>query len=56
MPLNDDPEALTDEEYAELAERNRQACMDAGEAACSDAPPLSIVAAALARLDLNNHG
>jgi hypothetical protein len=51
MPLNDDPSALSDDEYDELTERNRQACMDAGQAACGDAPPLSVVAAALGRLD-----
>ena len=42
MPLNDDPEALTDEEYWELVSRDAQRC--------PNAVPPDVLAQALQRL------
>lgn len=56
MPLNDDNEALTDEEYAALLDEMEARAIANGEPPCRMAVPPAEVAAALARLDLNNHG
>ena len=50
MPLNDDPNALTDEEYAAL-----MADMETRAEPCPVAVPPSVVTEALARLDNEDH-
>lgn len=56
MPLNDDPDALTDEEYAALLEDMAARAAANNEPPCRMAVPAHEVDAALARLDANNHG
>lgn len=51
MPLNEDPEALTDEQYDALLDEMAARAAEQGEPVCRMAVPEHELAAALARLD-----
>ena len=51
MPLNDDPDALSDEEYEARSQAIRDAAESAATSPCEYAPPADEIAAALARLE-----
>jgi hypothetical protein len=51
MPLNDDPEALTDAQYKALLDEMAARAAEQGEPPCRMAVPADELAAALARLD-----
>jgi hypothetical protein len=51
MPLNEDPDALTDAEYWALVGDVEFAAASQGERPCSMAVPVDVLAAALERLD-----
>ncbi len=56
MPLNDDPEAITDDEYEQLSAELRAAAEAEGAAPCPAAVDPYVLSRALTRLDANNHG
>ena len=51
MPLNDDPEAVSDEHYAELSALCRANAEAEGNPPCRAAVPADVLAESLARLD-----
>lgn len=51
MPLNDDPEALSDDDYSALLDEMAARAAEQGEPPCRMAVPADVLAAALARLD-----
>ena len=51
MPLNDDPEAISDDEYAELSALCRANADAEGNPPCRAAVPADVLAESLARLD-----
>lgn len=51
MPLNDDPEAISDDQYAALLAEMEARAAEQGEPPCRMAVPADVLAEALARLD-----
>lgn len=51
MPLNEDPEAISDAQYAALLAEMETRAAEQGEPPCRMAVPADVLAAALARLD-----
>jgi hypothetical protein len=51
MPLNDDPDALSDDDYEALMDEMAARAAERGEPPCRMAVPAGELAAALARLD-----
>lgn len=51
MPLNEDPAAVSDDDYAELIRQAEERADAAGNPVCASAVPADVLAASLARLD-----